>query len=96
MTSPTASADDRPSRPAERHERSRWSLTDEVLDGLRRAPHHSLVVVRDDRVVGELTLADVLHLLDEAPTVAGPPMPLPPTPPPPTTSHQIWRHLHGR
>ena len=71
-------------------------VSDEVLDGLRRAPHHSLVVIRDDRVVGELTLADVQHLLDEAPTVAGPPSPLPPTPPPPTTSHQIWRHRHGR
>lgn len=73
-------------------------VTDEVLDGLRRAPHHRLVVVRDDHVVGLLTPADVQHLLDEAvtPTGAGPSMPLPPPPPPPTTSHQIWRHRHGR
>ena len=73
-------------------------VTDDLLDVLRDAPHHTLPVEHDGRLVGSLALDDVVHLLDEprVTTAAGPPRPLPPPPPPPTTSHRIWRHPHGR
>lgn len=73
-------------------------VTDEVVDRLQHAPHHLLPVERDGRLVGSLSLDDVVHLLQERPTPVGPgaTAPLPPPPPPPTTAHQIWRHRHGR
>lgn len=72
-------------------------VTDDLLDVLRTAPHHTLPVERNGHLLGSLALDDVVHLLDEpvASAAPGPPRPLPPPPPPPTTSHRIWRHPHG-
>lgn len=66
------------------------AVDDEVLDLLQHAPHHTLTVVEDERVVGLLRLDDVRHVLADPLT----PEPLPPPPPPPAPHPR--RHFHGR
>lgn len=71
-------------------------VTDDLLDLLQNAPHHTLPVERDGHLLGSLALDDVVHLIDQPSAAAARPRrPLPPPPAPPTTSHRIWRHAHG-